>query len=247
MDELIDMMELRIGRGEHADDVADLDLEQLRAAFNNLRRFVPASLVDLIVRGSTDALYVHRRAITVAFFDLRGFASFAESAEPEEVISVLRDYHQVLGQLVAEHGGTLQRFSGDGIMVFFNDPVPVPDPQARAVAVALAAHERMGALVRRWQAREVELGLGVGISHGFATVGVIGTDQRFDYAAIGTVTNVATRLCARAQSGEILVCTRVLHAVEDHVAFKPLGRLQLDGFRRAVDVFQILAAKSADA
>jgi adenylate cyclase len=226
-------------------DLEELDAKQLRAAFNRLRRFVAPNLVDLIVRDCAESLAVHRRAVTVVFFDLRGFTSFAEVAEPEEVILVLREYHQVLGQLVTKYGGTLERFTGDGIMVFFNDPVPVADPQAQAIALALAVHESVGALAQHWRGEEVELGLAAGISHGFATVGLIGSEERCDYAAIGTVTNLAARLCARAQAGETLVCARVMSAVENLVAAAPLGRLALPGFARPVEVFRIIGPAPA--
>jgi adenylate cyclase len=218
---------------------------RLRIAVERLRRFLPASVGDLVVQGDHDTLTSHRRDITVLFLDLRGFTGFTERATPDEVMAVLRDYHRVIGRLVNRHGGTLERFTGDGMMIFFNDPTPVPDPQRRAVAVALAAHARVVALVRGWPESASDLGLGIGISHGSATIGLIGFEDRCDYAAIGMVTNLAARLCARARPGETLVCWRVMSAVGEAVESEALGRIPLAGLRDPVAAFSISRPRSA--
>jgi class 3 adenylate cyclase len=214
---------------------------------SRLRRFVSPQLAELIIAGGAqDPLVGHRREVTVVFLDLRGFTSFAETAEPEEVMTVLRDYHAAMGRLVQAHEGTLERFTGDGLMVFFNDPVEVPDAAERAVRMALAMRDAGAALGQNWRRRGIELGLGIGIAQGYATIGAIGFEGRIDYGAIGTVTNLAARLCAEAKGGQILVSPRVLCDVEHLVDAAPLGELALKGFARPLAVSEITGLRGAD-
>lgn len=220
-------------------------VEQLER-LSRLRRFVSPQLADLIVSGNTrDPLASHRREVTVVFLDLRGFTSFAETSEPEEVMAVLRDYHAAMGRLVQAHEGTLERFTGDGLMVFFNDPVEVANPTERAVRMALAMRDAGTALGERWRRRGIELGLGIGIAQGYATIGAIGFEDRIDYGAIGTVTNLAARLCAEAKTGQILVSPRVLCDVEELCDAAPLGELALKGFARPLAVSEVTGLRGA--
>ena len=192
-----------------------------------LKRFFSPQLAEVIVAGGADdPLKSHRREITVVFLDLRGFTAFAETAEPEEVMGVLREYHAAMGELILAHEGTLERFTGDGMMIFFNDPVPVPNPQERAVRMAVAMRERVDELMRGWRKRGYELDFGVGIAQGYATIGAIGFEGRLDYGAIGTVTNLAARLCGEAQAGPDPRLAAELHGVacEDFVT---AGRARL--------------------
>jgi class 3 adenylate cyclase len=206
-----------------------------------LKRFFSPKLAELILAGGADdPLRTHRREVTVVFLDLRGFTAFAETAEPEEVMGVLRDYHAAMGALVLAHEGTLERFAGDGMMVFFNDPVEVEDPATRAVRMAVAMRERVTALAAGWRRQGWELDLGVGIAQGYATIGAIGFEGRWDYGAVGTVTNLAARLCAEARAGQILVSRRVLAAVEDLVEAVPVGELLLKGLLRPVPTFDVV-------
>src|SRR5437016_3021650 len=178
-----------------------------------LKRFFSPQLAELIVSGGTeDPLKSHRREIVVVFLDLRGFTAFAETSEPEEVMGVLREYHTAMGQAILQHEGTLERFTGDGMMIFFNDPVPVPDAAERAVRMALAMRRRVAEMIGSWRSMGYELGLGIGIAQGYATIGAIGYEGRWDYGAIGTVTNLAARLCGEAKPGQILVSKRLLAA-----------------------------------
>jgi class 3 adenylate cyclase/CheY-like chemotaxis protein len=209
-----------------------------------LKRFFSPQLADMIVAGDAeDPLKSHRREVTVVFLDLRGFTAFAETAEPEEVMGVLREYHAEMGGLILAHEGTLERFTGDGMMVFFNDPVPVPNPAERAVRMALAMRERLRDLKARWRKRGVDLDLGVGIAQGYATIGAIGFEGRLDYGAIGTVTNLASRLCGEAKPGQILVSQRMLATVEDLLDAEPVGELALKGFLKTVSAFNLLRLK----
>jgi len=211
-----------------------------------LKRFFSPQLAELIVAGGAeDPLRSHRREITVVFADLRGFTAFAETAEPEEVMGVLREYHAEMGRLILAHEGTLERFAGDGMMIFFNDPVPVPDPVARALRMALAMRDRVGELLGRWRRHGFALDLGIGISRGYATLGAIGFEGRWDYAAIGTVTNLAARLCGEARPGQVLVSARVLAAAEELVEWEPVGELQLRGFSRPVPAYNVLRLRAA--
>jgi adenylate cyclase len=205
-----------------------------------LKRFFSPALAEAIVSGGADdPLQSHRREITVVFLDLRGFTAFAETAEPEEVMAVLRQYHAAMGHLITEHEGTLERFTGDGMMIFFNDPVPVPDAPARAVRMALAMRATVGLLARDWRKRGWELDFGVGIAQGYATIGAIGFEGRWDYGAIGNVTNLAARLCGEARPGQILISRRLLGMVEDVVRAEPVGELSLKGFLRPVSVYNV--------
>lgn len=225
------------------DRMLDTEPEQLAAVVARLRRFVSAPLADLIVHGGADSLRPRRCEVSVVFLDLRGFTSFAEAVEPEDVMYVLHGYHQAVGQLVSSHRAMLERFTGDGIMVYFNAPIPVHEPQRRAVEFALSAHERVASLAREWRLRGADLSLGAGISHGFATVGPIGFEERYDYAAIGSVTNLASRLCARARAEETLVCERVMRAVEPYVEAQPLGPVHLRGFHRPRLAYRLTGLK----
>jgi adenylate cyclase len=209
-----------------------------------LKRFFSPQLAELIVAGGADdPLKTHRREVTVVFLDLRGFTSFAETAEPEEVMGVLREYHAEMGRLILEHEGTLERFTGDGMMIFFNDPVPVPDPAERAIRMALAMRDRVHHLARGWRKRGHDLALGVGIAQGYATIGAIGFEGRWDYGAIGTVTNLAARLCGEAKGGQVLVSSRVAGILEEMVELEEMGMLTLKGFVRPVPTFNALGLK----
>src|SRR5215467_5830571 len=211
-----------------------------------LKRFFSPQLAELILAGgATDPLASHRVEVTVVFLDLRGFTSFAETADPEEVMGVLREYHAEMGRLILEHDGTLERFTGDGMMIFFNDPVPVPNAPERAVRMALAMRERALHLDAAWRKQGYDLGMGIGIAQGYATIGAIGFEGRWDYGAIGTVTNLAARLCGEASHTEILLSQRVAGAVENVVALEPLGPLALKGFARPVPAFRVVGQKSA--
>jgi class 3 adenylate cyclase len=207
-----------------------------------LKRFLAPQLAELIVsQGDEDILESHRREIVVVFCDLRGYTAFTETAEPEEVLDFLREYHGALGPLVAEYEGTLDQFSGDGIMVFFNDPVPIPDPAERAVKMAMAMREAAGALTALWRRRGRELGFGAGIAQGYATLGQIGFAERSGYTAIGTVCNVAARLCAEAKDGQILVSQRVAAGLDGDIALEDLGPLPLKGITQPVVAFNVAA------
>jgi len=199
---------------------------------------------DGVNGGADDPLKSHRREVTVVFIDLRGFTAFAETAEPEEVMSVLREYHAAMGELILTHEGTLERFTGDGMMIFFNDPVPVPNPQERAVRMALAMRARVDELMRGWRKRGYELDFGVGIAEGYATIGAIGFEGRWDYGAIGTVTNLAARLCGEAKPGQILISRKLHGRVDDLVAAESVGELALKGFSRPVSAYNLTALKA---
>jgi class 3 adenylate cyclase/CheY-like chemotaxis protein len=206
-----------------------------------LKRYLSPQLAEVILSsGDESLLNHHRREITVVFCDLRGFTAFAEMAEPEEVLAVLGEYHSALGELIFSYEGTLERFAGDGLMVFFNDPLPIPDAPDRAVRMALEMRARVGDLAVGWQRDEYELGFGVGIARGYATVGRIGFEGRFDYAAIGTVTNMAARLCDAAAPGQILVSQRVYTAVEAIVRAERVGDLPLKGLSRPIPTYHVL-------
>ena len=216
-------------------------LEQL----GRLKRFFSPQLADLIVAGGAeDPLKTHRREVTVVFLDLRGFTAFAETAEPEEVMGVLREYHAAMGKLILAHEGTLERFTGDGMMIFFNDPVPVANPAERAIRMALAMRESVAELTVKWRKLGYELDFGVGIAQGYATIGGIGFEGRWDYGAIGTVTNLASRLCGEAKPSQILVSQRLLGTVEELVEVEPVGELTLKGFHRPITAHNVLSLKN---
>ena len=209
-----------------------------------LKRFFSPQLAELIVAGGADdPLRTHRREVTVCFVDLRGFTAFAETVEPEEVMAVLREYHAEMGRLILAHEGTLERFTGDGMMVFFNDPVPVPNPGERVVRLAIEMRECAARLIECWRRFGYELDLGIGIAQGFATIGAIGFAGRWDYGAIGSVTNLAARLCGEAQAGQTLMSRRVLATTEHVVRTRPVGELALKGFARPMPAFELLGLR----
>lgn len=223
-----------------AEQVAELE------RVTRLKRFLPPQLADLIVSSGDEILLEsHRREITAVFCDLRGFTAFAETAEPEEVMGILRQYHSALGELVFRFEGTLEHFAGDGMMVFFNDPLPVSDPAVRAVRMAVTMRERIGELIQHWRRRGHQLEFGVGIAMGYATLGKIGFEGRLDYGAIGTVTNLASRLCDEARPGQILVSQRVYAEVEAIAELEPVGELLLKGLARPVTAFNVVGLKEA--
>ena len=242
---------LRIKR--YQDELAELNRtleERVRAQVTELqrvgrlKRFLAPQVAELVVStGDTTFLETHRREITTLFCDLRGFTAFSETVEPEEVVSVLREYHDVLAILISRFEATLDHMAGDGVLVYFNDPVPCADPPARAVEMALAIREDAGAAVRSWRARGHELDFGIGIAHGHATLGTIGNDGLFRYAAIGTVTNLAARLSDAAAGDQILISARVHAAVEHRIQSEPVGPLPLKGFARPVPAFNVLGRR----
>jgi adenylate cyclase len=208
---------------------------------SRLRRFLPPQVADLIVAsGSEKQLESHRREITALFCDLRGFTG-SESADPEDVMTLLREYHEALGASIISYSGTLERYAGDGVMVVFNDPVPVENPALQAVLMALEMRDAIGSLIEKWRQWGHDIGFGVGIAHGFATLGTIGFEGRFDYAAIGTVSNVASRLCDEAKPGQILISPRVLTKVESAVKVEPVGEFELKGIRRPLPAYNVVA------
>jgi GAF domain-containing protein len=211
-----------------------------------LRRFLPPQVADLIVASGTEKqLESHRREITALFCDLRGFTGFSEASAPEDVMALLREYHAAIGELIIKYSGTLERYAGDGVMVVFNDPVPVEKPALQAVLMALETREAMGVLMTKWRELGHDVGFGIGIAHGYATLGTIGFEGRFDYAAIGTVSNVASRLCDEAKPGQILISPRVFTAVKDAVTVEPVGEFTLKGIGRPLAAYNVLAAVSA--
>ena len=201
----------------------------------------------IVSQGDEKILESHRREIVVVFCDLRGYTAFTETAEPEEVLDFLREYHGALGPLVSQFEGTLDQFSGDGIMVFFNDPVPIPDPAERAVNMAVAMREAAGMLIADWRERGRDLGFGAGIAQGYATLGQIGFSERSGYTAIGTVCNVAARLCAEAKDGQILLSQRVNVALKGSVATEQVGALALKGLTQPVMAYNVPLAASQPA
>ena len=208
-----------------------------------LRRFLPPQVADLIVASGTEKqLESHRREITALFCDLRGFTGFSESSDPEDVMALLRDYHAAIGQIIIKYSGTLERYAGDGVMVVFNDPVPVENPALQAVLMALEMRDAIGALTETWRRWGHDISFGIGIAHGFATLGTIGFEGRFDYAAIGTVSNVASRLCDEAKPGQILIAPRVLTKVENAVTVEPVGEFALKGIRRPMMAYNVLSS-----
>jgi class 3 adenylate cyclase len=215
---------------------------------SRLRRFLPPQVADLIVASGTEKqLESHRREITALFCDLRGFTGFTEIADAEDVMALLRDYHSAIGEIIIKYSGTLERYAGDGVMVIFNDPVPVENPALQAVLMALEMRDAFGALTEKWRRLGHDIGFGIGVAHGFATLGTIGFEGRFDYAAIGTVSNVASRLCDEAKPGQILISPRVLTKVENAVKVEPVGEFELKGIRRPIAAYNVLAVASANA
>jgi class 3 adenylate cyclase/putative methionine-R-sulfoxide reductase with GAF domain len=223
-----------------ADQVGEIE------RMGRLRRFLPPQVADLIVASGTEKqLESHRREITALFCDLRGFTGFSESSDPEDVIALLRDYHAAIGQIIVKYSGTLERFAGDGVMVIFNDPVPVENPARQAVLMALDMRTAIGGMIEKWRDLGHDLGFGIGIAHGFATLGTIGFEGRFDYAAIGTVSNIASRLCDEAKPGQILISPRVRQAVDKAITVEPVGEFTLKGIRRPMMTYNVLEALSS--
>jgi adenylate cyclase len=221
-----------------ADQVGEIE------RMGRLRRFLPPQVADLIVAsGSEKQLESHRREITALFCDLRGFTGFTESADAEDVMALLRDYHAAIGEIIIKYNGTLERYAGDGVMVVFNDPVPVENSALQAVLMALEVRDAMGALTETWRRWGHDIGFGIGIAHGFATLGTIGFEGRFDYAAIGTVSNVASRLCDEAKPGQILISARVLTKVENTVKVESVGEFELKGIRRPTAAYNVVGSR----
>jgi adenylate cyclase len=213
-----------------------------------LRRFLSPQVAEMILsEGDDRVLESHRRPITVLFCDLRGFTAFSETTEPEEVMAVLREYHATIGRLIHKHEGTLERFAGDALMVLFNDPLPCQDPNARAVSLAIEMREEVSQLASKWRKHGHELGFGVGVAHGYATLGRIGFEGRFDYGAVGTVVNLAARLCADAKDAQILIDSKVQAAVEAYAETEPAGELLLKGFPRPVRAFNVCSLQKTTA
>jgi adenylate cyclase len=209
-----------------------------------LSRFLSPQIADLITSDEGKRMLDgHRRAVTVVFCDFRGFTQFSETVEPEEVLAVLRAYHRAMGELIAAHGGTLEHFEGDGMMVFFNDPVEMPGHETEAVRMAIAMRDRFTVLAAGWKKRGYDLGLGFGASVGYATLGRIGYEGRYDYAAIGNVTILASRLSARAAAGQILVSQRLNAAIDEQIQTAPIGELELKGMSRPIPAFEVIGAK----
>jgi class 3 adenylate cyclase len=209
-----------------------------------LKRFVSPRIGDLILSGEVDdPLKTHRREITVVFTDLRGFTAFSETAEPEEVMGVLREYHAALGRIVLAHDGTIEHFAGDGVMILFNDPMPLDEPELAAVRMALEMRAAVNGLAAGWKKRGHDLGFGVGIANGYATLGAIGFEGRRDYGAIGPVTNLSARLCGEAGTGQILISQRVFGKLEDRVEAEHVGDLALKGLRKPVPTYNVLALR----
>jgi len=232
LNELNEQLEQRV-----ADQVGEIE------RMGRLRRFLPPQVADLIIAsGGEKQLESHRREITALFCDLRGFTGFSESSDPEDVMTLLRDYHSAIGEIIIKYSGTLERYAGDGVMVIFNDPVPVSNPALQAVKMALDMRGAIGALIEKWRRLGHDLGFGIGIAHGFATLGTIGFEGRFDYAAIGTVSNVASRLCDEAKPGQILISPRVLMVVENDATVEPVGEFALKGIRRPMSAYNVLSA-----
>jgi adenylate cyclase len=223
-----------------ADQVGEIE------RMSRLRRFLPPQVADLIVAsGSEQQLESHRREITALFCDLRGFTGFSESSDPEDVMALLREYHAAIGEIIIKYSGTLERYAGDGVMVIFNDPVPVENPALQAVLMALDMRSSIEALMQKWRLLGHDIGFGIGIAHGYATLGTIGFESRYDYAAIGTVSNVASRLCDEAKPGQILISPRVLLAVDKAVTVESVGEFALKGIRRPMAAYNVLASSAS--
>jgi class 3 adenylate cyclase/CheY-like chemotaxis protein len=227
------LIRLRAQQGE----LANLQKEKMA-------RFLPAHVADMIVAGDREEfLRGHRTEITVLFLDLRGFTAFAETAAPEDLMAVLREYQNDMGGLIRDYQGTLERFSGDAMMVFFNDPLPIPDHVEQAIKLAVAMRTRLADLRQGWQKRGIDLGACSGVATGYATVGVVGFEGRHDYAAIGPVTNLAARLCSEARHGQILVSGRCLQLIEKFAEAEPVGELTLKGFHRSVTAYNVIGLR----
>jgi adenylate cyclase len=221
-------------------------LDAVERQRTELSRFVSPQVAELLSSEDGERLLAgHRAYISVFFCDLRGFTSFVETAAPEELIELLRDYHAVIGDLVATHEGTLEHFAGDGVMVFFNDPAPIDEHELRAIRMALDLQRRFEALAAVWRKRGTELGLGIGIAGGYATLGRIGFEGRYDYGALGPVTNLASRLSTNAEAGQILISQRIYAAVEDTIEAEPVGEIELKGFGRSVASYEVRGLRAS--
>ncbi len=215
-------------------------LDAVERQRTELSRFVSPRVAELISSDEGEQLLAgHRAYISCLFCDLRGFTAFAETAAPEELFEVLREYHGMLGELIPAYEGTLEHFAGDGLMVFFNDPLPLDEHELQAIRLALAAQERFAQLAQRWRKRGTELGLGIGIEAGYATLGRIGFEGRYDYGVLGPVTNLASRLSTRASAGQILIGQRAFAAVEEAVEAASVGELELKGFGRPIAAYEV--------
>ena len=211
---------------------------------SHLKRFFSPQLAELIVSSDDDKfMESHRQEITVVFCDLRSFTEFSATAEPEEQLRVLREYHEVVGSLIFRYEATLEHFAGDGVMSFFNDPLPCPDPAARAIRMAIDMRDEVDRHLKKWQKRGFDLGFGLGVALGYATLGQVGFEGQFHYMAVGSVANLASRLCDQAQNGQILISQRVFAEVEDLVQVEPIGELTFKGFQKPVPAFQVLGMK----
>ena len=219
------------------DQVAQLE------RLSRMKRFFSRAVAEAIVAGGEELLEPHRREITAVFLDLLGFTAFTDRADPDEVMELLRAYHATLGRTVDEYGGTLEHFAGDGVMIFFSDPLPVDRPAERAVSMAIALQEAFTPIAEAWEKLGHDVGLGIGIAQGEATLGVIGFEQRWEYAAIGNVPNLAARLCGEARAGEILLDAQVEHEIAALFYTEPVGPLQLRGFFQPVPAFRLRARK----
>lgn len=204
-----------------------------------MKRFFSPPVADAIIAGGVDMLEPHRREITAVFLDLRGFTAFTDRADPDEVMDLLSDYHETMGNLVERYGGTLEHFAGDGVMIFFNDPIPVEQPAHKAVRMAIDLLHAFDPIARTWKSRGYEVALGVGIAQGEATLGVIGFEQRWEYSAIGAIPNLAARLCGQAKGGEILVDSATCSAVGDAVDLEPVGPMSLRGLTQPIKAFRV--------
>lgn len=208
-----------------------------------MKRFFSPPVADAIVAGGAGMLEPHRREITAVFLDLRGFTAFTDRADPDEVMDLLSDYHVAMGGLVERYGGTLEHFAGDGVMIFFNDPLPVERPAVKAVRMAVELQQAFEPIAKAWEKRGHRVALGVGVAQGEATLGVIGFEKRWEYSAIGSVPNLAARLCGQAQGGEVLIDTVTCTSVSDVVEVEPVGPLQLRGFTQPVAAFRVVRVK----
>ncbi|MEO7118247.1 MAG: adenylate/guanylate cyclase domain-containing protein [Candidatus Limnocylindrales bacterium] len=212
-----------------------------------LSRFVSPQVAQLMSSPEGHQLLAgHRALVTVSFCDLRGFTPFAETAAPEELLEVLHEYHALVGELIAAHGGTLEHFAGDGVMVFFNDPVPIDHHELEAIRMAIGLQERFSSLAAAWRKRGTELGLGIGMASGYATLGRIGYEGRYEYGALGPIPNLASRLSDHARPGQILINQRVFGVVEDQIEASPVGEIELKGFVRPVAAYEVRGLRAVE-
>jgi adenylate cyclase len=219
-------------------------LDTVERQRTELSRFISPQVAELVSSPEGEKLLAgHRAYVSVLFCDLRGFTAFVETAEPEELFEVLRQYHGMVGELIPTYDGTLEHFAGDGLMVFFNDPVPVDEHELRAIRLALAVRERFADLAAGWRKRGTELGIGIGLAAGYATLGRIGFEGRYDYGALGPVTNLASRLSTTARSDQILISQRLFAAVESQVEAEPIADIELKGFARPVTAYELSALR----